>query len=494
MRLTRWARRLLLLEPLLWAVMLYALWWPEPSRVFALVLILPILLLRALANAALPRTPWRSLIAGTPMLPLLIAFFALCLFNIAAAPYRWGIVTAVLGPIRLQMEYGFVFLSRPLLGAFILLSLGGYVRQHQHARTTSDKSGWPVLGRIIAGAVAMVIVLTVFGLFATVWSEKSIDFQPLLAYIPRLTGIAAVEGGFNVNEIGGALATVTPLITGLAIAAWRWPQRRNELRRENEPDHQAPRHHAPRLWQVVRWGLTLLAAVLLIALFLGQSRSAIIGVIVALALVIALLVPRGRLMVAAYLVLGLYTGVEGVVISKVLSPTRDALILRDEDSLSGRRAIWESGLHILSDYPLTGVGINTFRHPEVRARYPVPGYETQVLPHAHNEWLQVGTDLGLPGMIVFTGFYALAGLMAWRCWRSGDAWARALAVSAAAGLLAHAIFGLADANALWDRLTFVFWWALGLIAASHATLPSAQPLPEAAPVTQPAARLPALKT
>ena len=43
---------------------------------------------------------------------------------------------------------------------------------------------------------------------------------------------------------------------------------------------------------------------------------------------------------------------------------------------------------------------------------------------------------------------------------------QAVAVSAG-GLLAHAVYGMADAITLWDRFAFVFWIMLGLLAAQY---------------------------
>ena len=92
------------------------------------------------------------------------------------------------------------------------------------------------------------------------------------------------------------------------------------------------------------------------------------------------------------------------------------------------------------------------------------------------EWLQAATDLGVPGLIVFVGFQAAAGWMLWRVWRRGSPRDRAVALAVAAGLVAHMIFGLGDAIALWDRFAFGYWWMIGLAAAQYAvTFPKLAP-------------------
>ena len=130
---------------------------------------------------------------------------------------------------------------------------------------------------------------------------------------------------------------------------------------------------------------------------------------------------------------------------------------------------------IVHDYPLTGVGLSMFRDGRVRAQYPASGFEGRILPHAHDEFLQVATDMGLPGLIVFGAIYGVAGWMVLRIWRRGDAAARILALALGAALLAHAVYGLTDAITLWDRFAFVFWLMLGLLAAQYALVMQTPP-------------------
>jgi O-antigen ligase len=139
----------------------------------------------------------------------------------------------------------------------------------------------------------------------------------------------------------------------------------------------------------------------------------------------------------------------------------------DEASFSARVYIWNSAIQIVRDHPLTGVGMGMFRSSPVRQRYPVPGYEQQVLPHAHNEWLQIAADFGLPGVAIWVLIQGAAAWLLLRISRTGGAAERALAVGLLGGMLAHGVYALGDAIPLWDRLAFVGWWQLGLTAALH---------------------------
>jgi O-antigen ligase len=140
---------------------------------------------------------------------------------------------------------------------------------------------------------------------------------------------------------------------------------------------------------------------------------------------------------------------------------------RDERNLDARLQIWGSALAITRDYPLTGIGLSMIRSNRVRVDYPIPIMEGLILPHAHNELLQIATDMGLPGLAVFLAIYGSAGWMLLKSWRRGDAPARVVSVATAGGLLAHFIYGLGDAITLWDRFAFIFWILLGLAGAQY---------------------------
>ncbi len=343
--------------------------------------------------------------------------------NVICAPFTWGLGT----------------LARPLFGVLLVYSMV------QIALTSGRMVG---LLRVV---VLFALGLGLVALLLTQWNEKSgaLEFVtsalPSLRYPPDAEGLLpqAVRvlfgGGFNANEIAGALAWLTPLVAALTIYAWR----------EKLP----------------RSGVTVAFCLLFLALMLGQSRMAIIGVLLALAVNIALLIPRGKWRRWAWVALALVSLLE---LALIFNPAeRDRLEERDENSLAGRLAMWNSGLAILTDYPLIGVGMNQYRTSAVRTLYPVPGYESRILPHIHNEALQVAVDMGIPGLVLFLGLYAAAGRMIYQTWREGLTSARAVSAAVGTGLLAHGIYGLADAITLWDRFAPLFWIMLGLVAAQY---------------------------
>ncbi|MBC8170703.1 MAG: O-antigen ligase family protein, partial [Anaerolineae bacterium] len=299
--------------------------------------------------------------------------------------------------------------------------------------------------RLVMLTILLGLLIGVLGITSAQWSDKSAILKPVLDLLPTIRNFPGAAKGFNVNEIAGAMAWLLPLAAGVAIYSWRHPD-----------DAGSPR----------RFYATLTFFVLFFALFLGQSRLAIFGIVVALAILIFALIPANKWRIMALIGLVAFSVIEIVLFIGVFSPD-ESLEARDEASLNSRIYIWQSAVEMISDYPLTGVGMNKYRLTPVRIRYPVEGYANRILPHAHNEWLQIGADLGIPGMLLLAGWHLLALYMSVRVWQRGDAYARMVAVSLLAGLVAHDAFGMGDAVTLWDRFSFVFWLLIGLTAAQY---------------------------
>jgi O-antigen ligase len=304
-------------------------------------------------------------------------------------------------------------------------------------------------GRIddmVLAAVWVAMLVGVLGLGSAQYTDKSSQLQFLIRFVPEVRGFPGAERGFNVNEIGGAMAYFAPFTAGVAIHDWRTRKAR------------------------FRQAAATVAFILLaLGLFLGQSRLAIVGVVGALGLLTFLLIPVGRWRYIALAGLVAFSVIEVLIIANIFEPPAAAVEMneRDEDSFNIRLEIWTAGLNIVRDFPLTGVGQNMYRAAQVRDVYPVPGYGDRVVPHAHNELLQVGTDLGIPGMILFVAWNGMLGVMIWRTWRKGSLFLKAVAVSAGAGLLTHVVFGAADAITLYDRFTFAYWLLVGLAGGAY---------------------------
>jgi putative inorganic carbon (HCO3(-)) transporter len=127
---------------------------------------------------------------------------------------------------------------------------------------------------------------------------------------------------------------------------------------------------------------------------------------------------------------------------------------------------------MLEDFPLTGVGMGAY--PQVAdTLYPFFIYPPGKITHAHNLYLQVGVDLGLPGLAAWLA--ALMGAV-WAAWRAFDPPlpldpTHAPEVASAAALLAAfsglIIHGLFDAVTWGTRPAILVWVLMALAVALY---------------------------
>jgi putative inorganic carbon (HCO3(-)) transporter len=399
-------RLLLNLEPLWLAFMLAAFWYPSPTRDGWLWLLWGLPLFAALRYAAGTRLDWRQ-----PLLWVLATGFALMALNGQVAPYTRGLL----------------MLGRPALGVALIVGVADAARRSGHLNDAAN------------ALLIFAVLVALLGLTAAQWTTKSAGFVPVLDLLPRFTGFPSAEGGLNVNELGGALAWLTPL----CAAFTGYGQNR------------------PRRWAFA--GLTLL---LLLAAFFGQSRFALAGILLALVGVVTFTL-RGRPRWVGWAAVVALGGLQLLITLNVFMPVQaDSRFERDESSMSIRLDIWNSALTILGEHPLTGVGLGMFRDGRVRTLYPVPSYGTNALPHAHNELLQIGADMGWPGLAWFIALHGAALGLLWGAYQRGSPAVRSVAVGVGGGLLAHGVFGLGDAIPLWDRFAFLLWLLLALAAGA----------------------------
>ncbi|HEX2906758.1 MAG TPA: O-antigen ligase family protein [Phototrophicaceae bacterium] len=412
MRVLRW---LTYLEPIWLLVMLVTFWQFSPERDAWL----PLLYLTPLFWGA-RWLSYRRLGSFTPLTFWLLALVGLMALNVYTAPFTWYNRTV----------NGLFILGRPLLGMLLIFYFIEYARNYK--KTNLLLTATTILG-LLLGIIALV---------ATQWNNKSDQLGVILDLLPVMLNLPGMKGGFNANEIAGALIYLLPVLAALAVYRWRL--------------------------KLPRMGVSIAFILVFAALFLGQSRLAIIGMLAALGLVAWLVAPAGRWRSLALLVVILVGIFQVLIMNNVFDlGRRSSMRARDEISYSNRTGMWRSALAIIQDYPLTGVGMNMYRAAPVRQLYPVKNYETRVLPHAHNEWLQLGADLGVPGLIGFAGLYLITAYMLLVSYQRGSDDMKALAVGVFAGLIAHGVFGMGDAIPWWDRFSFVFWWLLALAGAAY---------------------------
>lgn len=198
-------------------------------------------------------------------------------------------------------------------------------------------------------------------------------------------------------------------------------------------------------------------------LVLTQSRGAYIAVAVAL-LVIALarfrwLLVSVPLIVAALLVMLERTGGQRMM---DLVLTTSAL-----GSMEGRQELWSRAVYMIQDFPYTGIGMGTFsRVGPVMYPYFILGPDADV-PHTHNLFLQVGVDLGIPGLVAFVALLSGSLVMGWisyaRLRKSPDITLTGVSLGLFAGLVGMMAHGMTDA-VTWGTKPSVVPWAFMALA------------------------------
>lgn len=357
---------------------------------------------------------------------LVSVFIGLTMFNFVTAPYH-------------RQDY-WVLVCRPLAGMWLVAATMLLVQQTHRLRG------------IVIALVLLGLAIGLLGLTASQWDGKSDPFRAVLDVLPRLDNkqfLTDAQLSFNPNEIAGAMAWLCPLLFGLG--SWVGAGR-------------------------ARWVCYAVGAGLLLALFLGQSRFALGGVLAAL-LVLGICLARGRqrigLIVVVVLMIGIQVALVRTIPESATPTTADtstfALSNRDLSSVNTRLQMWQRSLEMVRDYPLTGVGMAMYRAAIRTPHYQIPYFETInfTAPHTHNEWLQIAVDLGLPGLVWYAALHLWVIGCVWRLLRSRDPRGQVIAVAVAAGLGAHVVYGLGDAITLWDRFAFTGWAVIALLAGAY---------------------------
>jgi putative inorganic carbon (HCO3(-)) transporter len=289
---------------------------------------------------------------------------------------------------------------------------------------------------IAAGAAGLVLALS-----AIVMVEWPLTKHLLPAGLYQHF-ILLVSDTVNPNVMAGSLVLLAPLPLSALLFAWR------------------EQHWIERLLSL------LFAAVMVGVLVLTQSRSAWLAFAACLVVLVALRWRWGWLVIAFAMVVAVL-GIERFGAARLL----EALLAGGTIAgAEGRIEIWLRALFMIRDFPFTGIGMGDFGHV-ADTFYPFYIYQTGVIPHAHNLFLQIAVDLGLPGLIAWLWLLFIATAAAWRTYRfgqrSGARWMIGLGAGLLLSQLALVLHGLTEA-VTWGmvRSAPIVWFMWGLAVAS----------------------------
>lgn len=323
------------------------------------------------------------------------------------------------------------------------------------------------------GVLAITTGFLGLGLLGTRWGLKIPQLATLVAGLPgRIGWLPEGEASFNPNVIGGALLWVLPL----HLSLFWWAVRRRE-----------------RGWAIVQGTMAALGLALLV---LTQARGAWLGFAAGGLTLLAVAGGRlgrvgGTLLLVALLALVAFGP---PALRPALQVGGQPARILSTISFEQRLEIWSRAQYAIADFPFTGPGLDAFQYV-MPVMYPLfqapPG---AVVPHAHNEFLQVALDLGLPGLVAWLALYVAAFWMLGQTYRrSADRSSpphtspppptshlqpptgliQALALGSGGALIAHLGYAMTDCAVLDAKPNVVFWMVIGLSVALYQAQESA---------------------
>ncbi|MCX7779507.1 MAG: O-antigen ligase family protein [Negativicutes bacterium] len=191
-------------------------------------------------------------------------------------------------------------------------------------------------------------------------------------------------------------------------------------------------------------------------LVLTYSRGAWISVLAVIA-VYGVYYNRRIFWLMAIVPLALFCAHSAVIerVASILNPT--------DTSSTLRLALWESTLAMIMDKPLQGIGWGAYLRV-----YPAYDFFVQdagtVIYHAHNMYLHLAAEIGVPGLMVFLllmfGHVRMA-LSARRL--AAERWLRGLMLGIAAAIYGLAVSGITDYIMFNIQMAMLFWLLNALV-------------------------------
>ena len=229
-------------------------------------------------------------------------------------------------------------------------------------------------------------------------------------------------------------------------------------------------------WRKLPWweSIFYLASALLMGamLLLTQSRGALLALGLGLLFMVVLLWRWGWILIALVGAL-----MAGMVLRLGVFQFGQAVINAGGglSSLQGRVEIWQKALWLIQSYPFSGSGMGLYGKL-VDTFLPLLGSEAGSAPHAHNIFLQVAVDLGVPGLVAWLAVFLFVLRSAWQVFRQEKklSWLAGLSLGIVVSQVVLALDGLTDA-VTWGmvRPAPLVWLVWGLaFAAQRMTLPA----------------------
>ena len=260
---------------------------------------------------------------------------------------------------------------------------------------------------------------------------------------PRLAGTFKMP-----NDLGAYLVIVLPMAIGYFVASLKL------LRSDRSPRKSG----SERSWRVLQnWKFIAVLGICLGAmganLALTLTRAAWIGVFAA-TLYIAIYFQRKLLW--GLLVIALLSP---FLMPQAVKERFEVMRQRPSGFMSERPLWWTTSAQLIAKYPITGIGLGRFRH-EYQLHAPTDIHHKPY--HAHNIYLHIAVEQGIPSLILFLGILFLIFRQLFALRKRDDFWCSGLFIGGSGFLISALVYGLAD-QILHQRPLLIFWFLVGLV-------------------------------
>jgi len=321
--------------------------------------------------------------------------------NTRLSIYNWLIVSRgtfyALGIFLVWVLLTVGWTGRPEIGYFKFFKLFELGLLFLFLSLNEKCSSWNILKNIFKMVIFIGFINALIGIFQFIfqhsiglfWLKESLispDFPGVAKIILNGQKYVRVYGLFpHPNILGGFL--LLSIILTLAYGKWNVPR----LPRETKMFH-------GELFSFLRGEtfLWLIFGIQIVGLFLTFSKSAILGLILAVGYIFyrnKTNVPRGTFKKALFL------GLILLLLIYIINPNLNVFFFK---SLNERLLFLEAAKNMILAHPLLGVGLGQFV-PQMQSYLPVELLDWQFQP-AHNVFLLIWAELGLVGLVIFCWF------------------------------------------------------------------------------------------
>lgn len=322
------------------------------------------------------------------------------------------------------------------------------------------------------GLRSLVLALLVLGTLEAFYGlvQYLTGWQRIFIYPKRFFLEEATGTYINRNHFAGLLALILPF--ALAWIYYYFAQVRAAL--DDEPSRGPARRERSAPQKLLF--LLFLTVILFTAVIFSRSRMGIFVVVASILAIITLVsltagrargwVGLGLLVLFLGGLMALWIGLEPVF-SRFEQLGQDTAL-----SEQNRIAVWKDTWHLIRQNPWLGTGFGTF---PVAITSTQTAFLAKVVNHAHSDYLEFASDLGVPGALLFFSAVFVLLVRCIRRFRRGEkGFRQSVALGCAGSLIALLLFSLTDFNLYIPANALIFSVVLGFAYSSSADLEGAE--------------------